>query len=481
MPPWNKYKSGPWAKYSSKKSIFPEVGVEAGGTGIGDIALSTLQGMGKDISAIPAHFLNQLLLNAPRSLASKFGYQYPEETTSLVAGALAKTAGVVGGLKNPLIRMMTGGGNIPQQILRSAAIGGLYSPTEDFGDLGQRSTQAAISGAIPAVGGAISRVARPLVREDIPKIVRGIASVTSKSVKWLKERGADKIFDSAKEQIDYVKSDLAPRLYKIYQSKTEGAMERAGQLYDVALNKIKSPQIGLSKTFKTIQDTLKNYDLVDKSGNLVANIKDREIPSSIKIMADMYSHVVGQPSGKAMISGIKVTPQVNKGYFSFYRQLLRQSQKTAGEFKSKVQNVIESLYDDMESAGASGIKAAKDLYRKGAKFESEHSYTMESLASKLQSAADNPKNWKLFRETLRPVFGNNTNEVFNLLKDYRVAQEMSAHSRVPIGFIGALSKGAKSGLQGYYEKVLPTVQAGQQIGGKGIDLIRNLIRKTQGL
>lgn len=445
-------------KKGSLKSFFPKVGVEAGGTSAGDVALSTIQGTGRDIAQPALSFINQFLLRNPESISRKMGYEYPKESgvTSPTAKAISYGAGVMGGAKNPLLSGM-GTGSLLMRSLKGAIAGGLLAP-EDFGDMESRKTSAVVGGVLPVAGRVAGKLGKSAVGST-SKLARGFSGISSKSVKWIKERGSNKIFDKVKEQPDYIKTTLVPETYKIYEAKTSGAIAQAGKMFDTALDNLKTKTVSLPKTFATMRKTLKGYDLIDERGLLKGGIKDREVPSAVKVIAEMYEQALGEG---ITTKGAEKALNVNKGYFSFYRQALRSAQKGAGTFKKDIQNVIDSLYDDVESAGAKGLNKAKNLYRTAAQFEDEYGLSYDQFASKLQSAT-NTKNFSFMKERFKPIFGDKTDEIFNNIKDHTVAQEMATTGKTPIGLTSILSKSAKTGLRSYYEKGLPAVQKSKRL------------------
>ena len=111
---------------------------------------AAIQQAGKDLVTAPAHFLNQMLLNAPRSLANTAGFQYPEKTDNPVINKVAQAAGVAGALTTGGLAL--GAKTLPAKMAAGAAEGFAYSPTENFSDIKQRTQQAAFGGTIPVVG-----------------------------------------------------------------------------------------------------------------------------------------------------------------------------------------------------------------------------------------------------------------------------------------------------------------------------------------
>lgn len=106
------------ARLHKLKSIFPKTEVEKGGTSPSDIALSTIEGTGRDLTAIPAAFANQKLANIPRMLTQTAGFKYPapklmeqegqsdSTVTSPAAGWASKAAGTAGMLTSPIYKAL---------------------------------------------------------------------------------------------------------------------------------------------------------------------------------------------------------------------------------------------------------------------------------------------------------------------------------------------------------------------------------------
>lgn len=420
---------------------------------------AALQAGAEDVFSIPAAYFNQYLLNYPRSALKKLGFEYPKARTA-VGKAAYYAAGAKGLLETPTLAGKLGRGKaLLPQMARGALTGAMYAP-EDLTDVNSRAWQAIFGAFMPAGIRAAGTILR------IPaKALRGLAQIPSKSVKWMKMRGADKIFTPMKERVDYVKSVLAPKVFNIYEQKTTQVLDRAGKMFNTSLANIKKPTIKLGSTFNKTRNILKNYDLIDERGFLKTNIKEKEIPQSIKIIADMYSKMSEGSITRTGKVPVKISPRVNKGFFQFYRQMLRSTQKSAGSFKQDVQSVIEGLYDDASKAGAKGIKEAKALYRQAMQFEDKFYYDLKKMGNELQTAV-NPKNWQSVRERMRPIFGEMTDEIFNSIKDHRVMQELLTQGKAPLGKLGVISRLTKAGLRGYYENVLPVVQKTKELGKK---------------
>jgi hypothetical protein len=111
-------------------------------------------------------FLNQLMLNAPRSIMQTTGREYPTQATSPAGQGLANLAGIAGGLMSPIGQIGAGAAKAPMTLMNLAKLagagalaGGAYSPSDNFGDMGQRAGQAGVSAVIPGAGKMVSTLA----------------------------------------------------------------------------------------------------------------------------------------------------------------------------------------------------------------------------------------------------------------------------------------------------------------------------------
>ena len=154
-----------------------------------------------DIGVIGKHFANQYLLNAPRSLGNTYGKPIDFEAKSPAANVAAKVAGVAGALANPIGQVAREAGLL-KQALGGASVGALYSPNENFFDVGQRAAQG-IGGAVIApiatkvlntVGGAIAPNKGKLA-DEATRMYRDILRPTQGEVKKLEIRQGKDIND----------------------------------------------------------------------------------------------------------------------------------------------------------------------------------------------------------------------------------------------------------------------------------------------
>jgi len=192
------------------------------------------QKAGQDMITIPAHFMNQLLMNAPRSLQQTYtNTQFPE-TDNPIANPLAKAAGVAGALA-------TGGGVLaaPKTLLgkagASAALGASYSPTEDFGDIGQRATQGAISAALPLAGAGVSKVAQQIPKgKNIvsARLINSLIKPLKKDFAYGKNAGLavakEKIVANNLDDLAIKVSGKKKEVGKLIEKKLKGSTQSVG-------------------------------------------------------------------------------------------------------------------------------------------------------------------------------------------------------------------------------------------------------------
>lgn len=290
------------------------------------------------------------------------------------------------------------------------------------------------------------------VGEMPSKLARGMANIPSQAVKWIKQRGSEKIFDPLKEKPDYIKTYLFPQVKKVFDANTDEALVREGKEMGKAFSKIKANIMQFPNTFSRIKTVLNKNGLISENGRLIQGATtDIDVPPAMRILGKLYEETVEKNAtrGKTLSS----TPLIDKSRFAFYRSLLRKNAKSAGEFSGDVQRVIDGLYDDAEKAGAVGIKATRDKYRAINEAIEEVGVSPEGLAGKLQSAT-NIKEWQYLKEKFRPILKDKTDEIFNNIKDHATVQLFSKHGGGPIGLTKAVSQGVKLGLREHYEKGL---------------------------
>ena len=125
----------------------------------------------KDILAIPAHYVNQALINIPRATAHTLGYEYPEKTYSKVASVAARGAGIVGGVTSPIFRGVRMAGKLLPRMMKGAATAPFYGSetleeTIKPQTIATKATAGAIGAAVlPPLIGKVSKVFAPVAKK----------------------------------------------------------------------------------------------------------------------------------------------------------------------------------------------------------------------------------------------------------------------------------------------------------------------------
>ncbi len=317
------------------KSMFPKVGVEAGGTSPSDIAISTLQGTGKDILAIPAHFFNQLGMNYPRALLQKAGIKYPEDTTSPAAGVAAKTAGVVGAIENPLFKMLGIGpaSSIPAKIAATGAAGALYAPTDEPGFTKKGLTDRAINagagaataGLLEGAGAAASKavkntpfIAARIVNSLIKPLGRDFSYGKNPGLGIISEGITGNNLDELASNVSTKRSEIGNKIGTALGDKKyaairfdltdaitpidEAMQKAAAQNNESLLNRLAATKKALTEDLHLGTDA-KGNPIVQSNG--VKNLVDLTPPEAAKIKTDIGDTTkwTGNPSDDKAVNG----------------------------------------------------------------------------------------------------------------------------------------------------------------------------------
>ena len=472
-----------------------------------------IQQTGKDIATIPAHFFNQLFMNYPRSITRTAGYDYPEQAQSGLAQGLANIAGIAGGFKNPLLR----GSNLlqaplRQKMLQGAAIGGLYAPSENVIGLPERAGQAVLGAALPVgivglqkggqfVGGIATKTGR--------WVAKNIGGISDAAVSIIKRLGANRIFDPLKAQVDYIGSNIVPRvrerivkLVTDFSPKSKFILKQVGmtpdeievlhtvdkskltQLQKVfgsdwnaiknGLEQIKSSAnlqfrttlqkdpnvlIDPKNTFYRLQALLRKEGWIDYQGNEItgAKIANKTRTNLIKIYQDLRSGLITK--GKQRVTGSLQVPQ----YFNKLSEL-EASLSGNPKFDRLVFEVENSLREDAAKV-IKGLAQANKSYSDASKL-----LELESIFTKLSD----PLNWEKQLYQLKDVTKAQLHLKYKNILGGDIYDDVLAHlanqdfelvSNLPTpggGFYpsraGFIRKGVTGLAKKYYQQVAPKTQ-----------------------
>lgn len=379
------------------KTLFPRIGVEAGGYKPSDIALSTLQGMGRDILQPGASFINQLLLNLPRTATEQYGYEYPTEkgVISPTAKAISYGAGVVGGLKNPLLKTLFTGGKLLPTMAKSAALSTIYG-TEDMFNPENIATKAVVGGAIPLAGVGIAKASK-LVASGI----RSIAGVFPETAKQAIRIGMNRIADPIKRNAAYFTTNIVPRVqqnlnellrkaddnttqflnklgvpvqssnalkkygkqgldiaYNKYQGNIgnvvenvkkglETNLEDAGHNFDLTFNRSKIDEIKVGNALNKMRGILTDAGALDTNGNrLYLKYGNRTVDNLVNVYEDIRQTIRGAKQG-AML---KPQIPISKAQYSRYKLMLEGGLSGDNKVDRLVYGSIDALRKDASKA-----------------------------------------------------------------------------------------------------------------------------------
>ena len=255
--------------------------------------LGFLQKSGEQAVVAPAHFLNQLAMNAPRSAMNTYtNVQFPEESGNKNVDLAAKGFGVAGAVTSPLARLLGSSiraGKYGTAALGGAATGAAYSPTEDFGDIRNRS----LAGAAGAVLG--------------PAVV-GIGAVAPKVNRFRKDIfGASKKLSEAKvnTQVLLNKGEQLTNNYKqAWESLKDASIDDA-VLYK---NKLKH----LSKSNSAIYRT--GLDEAEKSFKFDTNNLKELVDESLQELSDQGIGTDSEVFNRLSKLSDDLSPKITKSF-----------------------------------------------------------------------------------------------------------------------------------------------------------------------
>jgi len=333
------------------------------------LAAEAIRQAGKDVLTIPAHYVNQALLNAPRALTHTLGYEYPEKSGNRVIDAAAAGAGVMGALTSPIVKgVATLGGKVGlnsalrAKMLAGAATGAAYSPNENILDVKQRALQGAAGAALPAVVGGLGSVIKNVPRV-LDKISRG-GVTKEEAVRLSNEYGT-----ANASLVDKVKNLL----------KTKGG--EANDAYGKALASApEGKQINIRPAIEQAGKRLKRLGLITEKGNMTELGKSEIARDSVygKLL-DFYNSAdaisgVQNLEGKASLTEGQIVKaskamretMVNKDQYTFLRDKLNALYKNKPS-DIDVSKVVNQFYADGEKSGIKGLQRARVLTREAYK------------------------------------------------------------------------------------------------------------------
>lgn len=484
-----------------------------------------IQQTAKDVLTSPAHLLNQFLMNYPRSITKTMGMEYPE-AKSAVGNIAAKTAGVVGGFKNPLLKILKIGqpAKLLTNIAKGAALGATYAPTEDVVGLPERTGQAAVGATMPLIGAGIGKAGQ-IVTKAGRWVAKNVGGVSDATVNIIKRLGANRVFDPVKAQIDYIGKEIAPRvkeritnLITKFEPKSKYILkeigmtpEEIGVLNSVDKSKLtqlqkvfgndwnaikgglesikagadlqfkttlqKNPKalINPKDTFYKLQGLLRKEGWIDYQGNEIqgAGIANKTKTNLIKIYQDLKTGLVSE--GKQRSTG-----QINTA--QYFNKLSELEATISGnpKFDRLVFDIAGSLRKDATKT-IPGLTQANKSYSDAVKLldlEKIFTKVTDPIAWEKQLLQlKNPAKYQLHNK-LKNIMGK---DIYDDVLSHLANQDFELTSNLPApgggmypsraGLIkGAISKGTKQ----YYQKVAPKAQAIKSGMGKVLEKLLSM-------
>lgn len=212
----------------------------------------------REMFDIPAaHLVNQMALNAPRAIANKMGYEYPE-AKSVAGNILAKSAGILGGAISPVGKAIQGlgkiseGASVGSKVLQAAKVGAIggaaYTPTEDIVGIPQRLGQAAVGSVLGGAGMAVANFPK-LINLGGKKTAQAIAAKADKGFDALSDELSKKyetLFSKVKgtASVDDISASIANTLDEYPQATSSG---KIGKILD-RLSELKKSGKNLTAT-----------------------------------------------------------------------------------------------------------------------------------------------------------------------------------------------------------------------------------------
>lgn len=283
-----------------------------------------LQKSGEQATMAPAHFFNQMAMNAPRSLMNTYtNVEFPESSDNQAANLAAKGFGAAGAITSPMARFL--GSAIKAGKYGSAAAGGAlggaaYSTTDDFAGGWQRPIQAATGAVLgPAVTGAVSLASKApqayqfakkvfASKGNLKGVERGISNIESEVAK---KELQDAVLKQQISQIDPEQAIKSARqnslVVKAFGDSEKGVLQSNAKLNKENLiagfkSKVKDFQ---NKLYSALVDDNKvardkaiqfRSKAIDRYGKVVSDVEDSLIKEGKMATIDDYYNNVVKPT-----------------------------------------------------------------------------------------------------------------------------------------------------------------------------------------
>lgn len=142
------------------------------------------------------------------------GLRLPAEVLGLIGGGAAKGGGLAIRGAQKIFPRLAGKTLLPKVargIIGAGTFGLLQQPPEDKSRLQQAGEFAAVGGTLPIAGAGLKGTGQILTKSG-RWVAKNIGGISDASVKIIKQLGVNRVFDPIKSQVDYIGSNIVPRV-----------------------------------------------------------------------------------------------------------------------------------------------------------------------------------------------------------------------------------------------------------------------------
>lgn len=213
-----------------------------------------------------------------------------------------------------------------------------------------------------------------MYQDSVQKFTPEIRKFATDKLK-IPQSAVDTIRRNGVQSVQNVRNSFGDSTDPIFQKITEGIQNfrtKADDAYKTAMDAVPDGHLfKINGTYNKLENTLQKNKLVDLQGNPTQRLAgaDPVYQKMNNIYQDMKSSLV--PDGKKIATG-----NVPKTDFNYYRDSFNRLYRDNPSDRD-VKGIIDSLYDDADSAGFNGIKQARSLQKQA--FEIEDKYAASPL------------------------------------------------------------------------------------------------------
>jgi hypothetical protein len=275
------------------------------------------------------------------------------------------------------------------------------------------------------------------IAREVPKqtgsLMRGIANVSTKDVKTLKEIGPKNVFQPRYESESFIADTLVPETKKSFQD----IVARKSKDYASAIDKVdRTSYMDLGNTKQALTDIFDELGPAAKSGKTFSD-------TGLKKLADM-------------LDTISTEGAMPRATVDILRDNVSDIFKTIPDRNNILANKVKSaLYKDYEVAGATGLTEASKNY---SDVFGINKYTDETKLNSILSRGATKKSGSLTARALKEIVPEKADEIMGELTKHRIAQEFNPSGRLSVTKSGIAGRVSKPILKTYYKDIYPILE-----------------------